>query len=128
MHKILFRRGPHTCRRQREAAGYGGSAVRAGIDLDRTAMQFDETLHDGQAETGAAPAAPGAARLEPLENGGQHLRWHAGPVVVDAEFDRIAGLRRGKADLATLWRVVGSIAQKVVEDLAHPVFVGMEAH
>ena len=67
----------------------------AGLDAHAAAMQLDEALDDRQAEAGAAPAAAIGARLEAAEHRVEHLRRHAGAVVMHGEFD--AGLQlRGR--------------------------------
>src|SRR5690606_34866635 len=124
---ILLRRGTHSPGLKRKPADHGGALVRPGVDLHRAAVQLDEALDDGKAEARPAPAPALASRLEALEHRGGHVRRNSRAVVMNAELHRLAIEPGRKRDPAAFWSVVRRVAQEIVENLAHAVFVRVEA-
>ena len=99
------------------------------LDINRTAVCFDDFLGDGQSQPDAdivrLPARFIAA-IETLENVGQIFRADTGAIVLDFDDDDPVNLERPYDDFAA----IGCVGQRIIQQETDgpPNFIGIALH
>src|SRR5262249_47069004 len=111
----------------RQGDGDAGATANLAVELDRSAMQLDETLGQGQAEAGALEF-PGERRIDLAERAEdlvEILASNTDPGVLDGEAEppRLMGARL-QQDRAAFRGEFEGVRQQVEHDLLQHPFIG----